>query len=124
MQQAWGTPDNRSMEQTAFITLQTSDEINEAWKDFIHTHHYEVQSDFYDSWIANHPRRTGEAYLSQYLDAQFISDNPIPKDLDFAELWAWFGQFRAAEDLASAAEDSTRHRETKRGAGKRRRGLT
>ena len=45
MQEAWGTPDDRSMEQTAFITLQNDDEISAAWKGFIHTHHYEVQSD-------------------------------------------------------------------------------
>jgi hypothetical protein len=106
MQQAWGTPKDRHMEQTAFITLQTEDEIKQAWKDFIHTHHYEVQSDFYNSWIANHPRRTGEAYLSQFVDAQFISDNPIPKDLNFSELWTWFEQFRAAEDSARATQAS------------------
>jgi hypothetical protein len=105
MQAAWGTPDNRNMEQTAFITLQTDDEISQGWDSFIHTHHYEVQSNFYDSWLANHPRRTGEAYISQYIDAQFISNNPIPKSADFPALWAWFEQFRAAEDLANPARD-------------------
>ena len=47
MSQAWGMSDDRSMEQTAFITLQTEDEITEAWRDFIHSQHYEVQNDFF-----------------------------------------------------------------------------
>jgi hypothetical protein len=41
--------------------------------------------------MANHPRRTGEAYASQFWDAQFIMENPVPrgaKTLD--ELIAWF----------------------------------
>lgn len=97
MKEAWGTPDDRSMEQTSFITIQDEDEVREAWRPFIHSHHYEVHANFYDSWLANHPRRTGEAYLSQYIDAKFIPDNPIPKDLDFPELWQWYDQFRAAE---------------------------
>jgi hypothetical protein len=100
MQQAWGIPGNRPMEQTEFITRQTDKEISEAWSDFFHTHHYDVQDDFYDSWIANHPRRTWEAYVNQYYEALYVSDNSIPRDLDFPKLWAWFEQFRSAEEAA------------------------
>ncbi len=105
MRDAWGTAHDRAMEQTAFITLQTEDEIAGAWGEFIHTHHYEVQSDFYDSWIANHPRRTGEAYLSQYVEAKFISDNPIRRDLGLTDLHAWYEQFRAAEEAHIPTDD-------------------
>jgi hypothetical protein len=101
MRGAWGPTATRSMEQTAFINRQSPDEIRSAWSDFIHTHHYEVQSDFYDSWIAKHPRRTGEAYVAQYIDACFISDNPIPRNAGFDGLWAWFDQFQPAEDTSA-----------------------
>lgn len=94
MKKAWGDKSKRSMEQTAFITTQTEDEVSKNWGQFIHTHHYEVHSDFYDSWIANHPRRTGEAYLNQYLEAKFIDNNPIPRDANFNELWEWYKQFK------------------------------
>ena len=87
----------------AFITRQTEREIDEAWEDFIHSHHYEVHSDFYSSWIANHPRRTGEAYLSQYIDAKYLDNNPIPQTGDFEELWAWFDRFRPAEEAAASS---------------------
>jgi len=66
----------------------------------MHTHHYSVYHDFYESWIANHPRRTGEAYFSQNFEAKFIDNNPIPRTLDFPELWEWFAQFKKAEDEA------------------------
>ncbi|MBI3307314.1 MAG: hypothetical protein HYZ84_05900 [Candidatus Omnitrophica bacterium] len=99
MKDAWGISGQRSMEQTAFIIRpgQKEDEIHQAWDAFIHSHHYEIYEDFYDSWIAKHPRRTGEAYINQYLDAQFIEDNPIPKEEDFQNLWKWFEQFKDAE---------------------------
>jgi hypothetical protein len=100
MKKAWGDKNQRSIEQTTFITTQNEDEVSENWDPFIHTHHYEVDADFYNSWIANHPRRTGEAYLNQYLEAKFISNNPIPRDLDFPALWDWYTQFKKAENKA------------------------
>lgn len=98
MSEAWGNVHDRAMEQTAFITLQTDDDVSGAWDQFIHTHHYEVQSDFYNSWIANHPRRTGEAYISQFIDAKFITDNPIPRNLTLDGMRNWYEQFRPAEN--------------------------
>lgn len=97
MKKAWGSRERRNLEQTAFITIQSEREIQKNWKAFIHTHHYELHGDFYDSWIANHPRRTGEAYWNQYMEAKFISNNPIPRDLDLKSLWKWYEQFKQAE---------------------------
>ena len=99
MKNAWGDKNQREMEQTAFITIENEEQICENWDPFIHTHHYEVRSDFYDSWIADHPRRTGEAYINQYIEAKFIDQNAIPRDLDFPELWEWYTQFKEAERL-------------------------
>ena len=68
---------------------------------FIHTHHYEIHTDFYNSWIANHPRRSGEAYWNQYMEACFIENNPIPRTNDFDELWSWYRPLIDAERSAS-----------------------
>src|SRR5262249_16605247 len=100
MSGAWGGKSGRAMEQTAFITIQTEEEVNNNWEAFIHTHHYEVHADFYSSWIANHPRRTGEAYIHQYLDAKFINNNPIPKHLELPALHEWFQRFKGPEEAA------------------------
>jgi len=101
MSEAWGPVENRELEQTAFITLQDSNEIAKNWAKFIHTHHYEIQRDFYDSWIANHPRRTGEAYWNQYLMVKFLADNPIPRGVNFPTLWDWFAPFTGPERKAA-----------------------
>ncbi len=97
MQNAWGDKNQRVMEQTAFITPQSEDEVHSTWNAFMHTHHYEVCNDFYDSWIANHPRRTGEAWINQYLDAKFIDNNPVPRNISHQDLLEWFQKFKGPE---------------------------
>jgi hypothetical protein len=98
MKSAWGDVNHREMEQTEIIDIRSEEDLCNTWEPFIHTHHYETHSSFYDSWIANHPRRTGEAYINQYLNAQFIENNPIPKELSFLELWAWYDQLKQVEE--------------------------
>ena len=75
-------------------------------KPFIHTHHYETHFDFYDSWISSHPRRTGEAYINQYLNTKFIDNNPVPKEFGFKELWDWYDRLKQVEES---------HKNTKQG---------
>ncbi|MDX6574524.1 MAG: hypothetical protein QOE96_477 [Blastocatellia bacterium] len=101
MKDAWGDVYARNMEQTEIIDIRSEDDLCSTWEPFIHTHHYEVHENFYDSWIANHPRRTGEAYWNQYWEANFIENNPIPKEADFPELWAWFARLREVEERES-----------------------
>lgn len=98
MKAAWGDINNREMEQTEIIDIRSEEDLYKAWEPFIHTHHYDTHSSFYNSWIANHPRRTGEAHINQHYDAQFIENNPIPKDFHFPELWAWFEKFKIVEE--------------------------
>jgi len=94
MKEAWGDTKERAMEESEFITTRNKDEIEKNWNMFIHSHHFEVHPNFYDSWIANHPRRTNEAYIDQFLGAEFIDDNPIPQEMDFADLWRWYEQIQ------------------------------
>lgn len=98
MKSAWGDVNQREMEQTEIIDIRSEDDLSNTWEPFIHTHHYETHSSFYNSWIANHPRRTGEAYINQYWNAQFIDNNPIPKELTFPELWAWYDRLKQVEE--------------------------
>lgn len=100
LRQAWGGWQRRDMEQIEFIDIKGEDELLDTWQPFVHTHHYDVHTDFYDSWIAHHPRRTGEAYKSQYLDVRFIENNPVLRTSNLRALWAWFQPLVAAETAA------------------------
>jgi hypothetical protein len=90
MKLAWGNLEKRKMEQIEIIDIKSEEELHETWKPFIFSHHYDIHSSFYNSWIANHPRRTVEAYYNQFWMAEFIDNNPIPQNLSFQELWEWF----------------------------------
>ena len=87
------------MEEIEIIDIRDEDNLRETWSPFIHTHHYRVEKGFYSSWIANHPRRTGEAYINQFLKAQFIENNPLPRTANFEELWDWYDKLQTAENL-------------------------
>jgi hypothetical protein len=97
MKAAWGEVYDRNMEQTEIIDIKTEDALQTTWSPFIHSHHVDFIDDFYKSWIAKHPRRTGEAYINQYIEALFIEDNPISKELSFSELYKWFRPLLDAE---------------------------
>lgn len=98
LKKAWGSADDRVLEQIEIIDKREEDDLRNTWSPFIHSHHYRTKNDFYGSWIANHPRRTGEAYLNQFLKAQFIDNNPIPKKASFEELWDWYDRFQVVEN--------------------------
>lgn len=99
MKIAWGEVRDRNMEQIEIINIESEEELRKSklWEPFIHSHHYEIHTNFFDSWIANHPRRTGEAYHNQYRDTKFIHDNHIPRNLSFEELWDWFRPLQKVE---------------------------
>ncbi|MHB8918903.1 MAG: hypothetical protein ACYC4H_12830, partial [Desulfocucumaceae bacterium] len=78
--------------------IREEDELVDSWNAFIHTHHYNVHNSFSDSWIAKHPRRSGEAYWNQHLAAKFIDDNPIPNIKSLTSLWEWFEPLLSVEE--------------------------
>jgi len=100
LQQGWGDSQQRSMEQTEIINRPGADhdELRRTWAPFIHTHHYEIHGSFFDSWMARHPRRTCEAFFNQYVEGNFIEDNPIPRDVNTVQgLAGWSEPLFAAE---------------------------
>lgn len=106
LKNAWGTPEERRMEQFEIIDIRPEDELKQSWDPFIHTHHYEIHSDFYSSFIATHPRRTGEAYWNQCVAGRFTTPNPAPHAPTVGELANWFQPLLEAEATAQAAEES------------------
>ncbi len=93
MSKAWGPATKRNFEQIEIIDLKSEGELMETWGNFIHTHHYSVKNDFFQSWIANHPRRTCEAVWNQTQECWFLTPNPAPKTTNLEKLHAWYAQF-------------------------------
>lgn len=102
LKESWGAVEERQFEQFEMIDIRPEDQLKESWKEFIHTHHYEVHTAFDESWLRNHPRRTGEAYWNQYMMAAFIEPNPVPGFADLGSLHAWFKPLIDAERNAEA----------------------
>lgn len=95
LKKGWGYPLDRRLEQIEIIDLKDKDrnDLLRTWKSFIHAKHYDMRGDFYDSWSANHPRRSCEAFYCQQIRNNWdpiINNNPIPKNADFEELWDWY----------------------------------
>jgi hypothetical protein len=99
---AWGTPDERNMEQVEIIDVRPQEEVREQWDSFIHSHHYDYADSFFDSVIARFPRRTSESWFHHYLpkspDEMFMESNPVPQNLNsLEELWEWYQPLIEAE---------------------------
>ncbi|MCD4776356.1 MAG: hypothetical protein K8S15_09945 [Candidatus Aegiribacteria sp.] len=94
---AWGNPNLRTIEQIEIIDVKKEEELKETWSFLIHSHHYSVRDDFFNSWISKHPRRTCEAFLNQYIEAKFIEDNNIERFTDLSKVWLWFDELQLYE---------------------------
>lgn len=92
MKKSWGLVKTRSMEEIEIIDIKSEEDLVNTWDPFIHSDHYQICNDFFDSWIIKHPRRTIEAYFSQYYDAKYIEDNKIPIFNSHSDLWNWYSE--------------------------------
>lgn len=97
MKEAWGNVEDRNLEEVEIIDIKEKDDLTETWTPFIHTHHYQFCNDFYDCWVANHPRRSCDAMWNQLMEVQFLQENKIPKHCDFKQLLQWYEPLIEAE---------------------------
>ncbi|WP_142529973.1 hypothetical protein [Pedobacter westerhofensis] len=99
---AWGTPEDRVMEQFEVIDLVDEETLKERWSGFIHTHHYDISDSYFKSSLASNPRRTSESYFSHIqaltIEEAFRVNNPVPNDFTSLEqLWDWHRPLIEAE---------------------------
>lgn len=104
LKSGWGHPADRAMEEIEIIDIKDEDTVLTTWQPFIHSHHYSYASSFYDSIIANHPRRSCDAMFMQFVEAEDIDANPLPRNAAWAELREWFEPL-----LADEREYESRH---------------
>ena len=93
----WGSAEEKALEQIEIIDIKHEQELAKTWEPFIHSHHYETTQSFYTSWIGRHPRRSCDAIWRQFMDIEYLSDNPIPMSLQFDAQLRWYQQLVEAE---------------------------
>lgn len=97
--EAWGGADKRSFEQIEFIHKPGSSEdvVIKPWEKFVHSHHYNITDNFFESNISKFPRRTCEALWSMLMEVKFTDPNPAPQGVSLSELQNWFRSFSKYE---------------------------
>ena len=103
LKNAWGTSDERNMEQFELIDIREETEVKKSWNGFIHSHHYDYCHSFFESSIAFHPRRSVESYwhwaLPMTVSEAFQEGNPVPQDFKtLNDLWNWYKPLIEAEE--------------------------
>lgn len=98
MSEAWGKPAKRQFELFEMIDIRPREEIRASWEAFIFSGHYRVSATFAESFLAIHPRRSIEAFLSQYIHANFLDGNRIVEAKTLNELHDWFRPLVEAEE--------------------------
>jgi hypothetical protein len=82
---AWGTSEERDMEQFEIIDICEEEEARKRWDKFIHSHHYHYGTSYFNSVLASYPRRTGESFFHHYTPFSpyeaFQESNPVLKIL-------------------------------------------
>lgn len=97
LQTAWPSPKKQKAQWVELINTTPEDELRQQWSNFILSHHADTTNDFYQSRIARHPRRTGEAWAATHLFAMWEDGNPLPREADFPELGNWFEKLAEVE---------------------------
>ena len=107
MHDAWGGSDKRNMEQFEMIDIRNEDEVRNSWDTFVHSHHYDYCTDFFQSSLAQHPRRTSESYFNWAYcitpELAFHEPMPVPQDFKtMQELWDWYQPLIDVEEAKHA----------------------
>ncbi|MBX8571918.1 hypothetical protein K5D36_19795 [Pseudomonas cichorii] len=68
---AWGSVDDRNLEDFEFIDICDEEVLIPSWEGFVHTHHYRAHKDFFASSLAKHPRRTTVELFDRTMNCNF-----------------------------------------------------
>lgn len=93
MKSAYGNPEDHKFTQFEIIDIKPREFLEESWKGFTFSHHFEIHDNFWDSTIMKFPRRTGEVFFENYLQAKWYQTNTPPKFDEFDDLWKWYSRF-------------------------------
>lgn len=80
---------SRVFSELDIIDISPEEIIEENWSEFLYSHHYNIMSDFKDSYLWWHPRRSCEALALGTLMQEPMSHNPFPNFKTLEEMHQW-----------------------------------
>lgn len=87
LKQAWGSVDERKLEEIELIDIRDEEAVIESWNQFIHTHHYSYHTDFFNTTLARCPRRSCEATFDRLMNCIWLDENKgFKKGMDFSDI--------------------------------------
>lgn len=75
MKKAWGSVNDRDLEQIELIDIRDEETVRESWREFIHADHYSYLTNFFSSTLAKYPRRTCEATFDALMNCIWLDDS-------------------------------------------------
>ena len=87
---AWGSIDDRKLEEIEIIDLRPEDDVLDSWSEFIHTHHYSYHTDFFDTTLGRCPRRSCEATFDRLMNCRFLdASKGFKSNMGFGDIEAF-----------------------------------
>lgn len=107
LREGWRSRGDKPLQPIEIIDRPDGDhrELYDAWQPLICRDRYFILDNFFDSWMARHPRRTLEAYARQYIAGEWIDANPVSACCPTLDaLIEWFRPLLDAEKEIESAE--------------------
>ena len=87
LKKAWGSVDNRKLEEIEIIDLRPETEVINSWSEFIHTHHYSYHQDFFNTSLGRYPRRSCESTFDRLMNCMFLDGSKgFKKNMSFDDI--------------------------------------
>jgi len=99
IKEGWVTAKSRELEQIEIIDLRPPKDLYESWSSLICREHYGIADDFYDSYAAQHPRRSCEDFFEAAMQNNPQDERPIPKNASWEELEEWVSPLLEQEHI-------------------------
>lgn len=87
MKKAWGSVEGREYEQIEVINIGDEEEVIKSWEYFIHNHHYDYCTNFFDSSLAKYPRRTCDMLFDTTMMCRWTNDSlGVKEGMNFEDI--------------------------------------
>ncbi len=87
MKKAWGSINDRKLEEIEIIDIRDEDTVIESWNEFIHTHHYSYHTSFFESTLGRCPRRSCEATFDRLMNCIWLnSEKGFKQNMNFSDI--------------------------------------